>query len=75
MAYEGQTEDGEFIAEVQADNTGTWAGNGLRFDTAKNAEAYVRDLYYRWTAVKWWQVVNRETREVMATNWTGNKPL
>jgi hypothetical protein len=46
-----------FKAEVQADDTGTWAGNALRFATRVEAEQYVADLMWRWTAV-------RETRVV-----------
>jgi len=43
--------------EVQADNTGTWAGNALRFETKEEAEKQVRDLANRWFLV-------RETRVV-----------
>jgi hypothetical protein len=37
--------------EVIADHTGKWCGNALRFATKEEAEAYVRDLAYRWTLV------------------------
>lgn len=40
-----------FKPEVVADSSGTWAGNALRFATADEAEAYVRDLAARWTLV------------------------
>jgi hypothetical protein len=46
-----------FAAEVIADNSGAWVGNGLRFATAEEAETYAKDLYSRWTAVKEWRVV------------------
>lgn len=46
-----------FKAEVIADNSGKWVGNLLRFATAKEAEAYVRDLAWRWTSVKDTRVV------------------
>ena len=46
-----------FKAEVIADSSGTWAGNGLRFATRAEAEVYAKDLYSRWTAVKEWRVV------------------
>lgn len=50
-------EDLSYKTEVIADNTGNWVGNGLRFATNPEAEAYVSDLSYRWTSV-------RETRVV-----------
>jgi hypothetical protein len=42
--------------EVIADATMTWIGNGLRFATAEQAEAYAVDLTERWTAVRRWRV-------------------
>ena len=47
-----------FKAEVQADSTGTWAGNGLRFATVEEAWHYVNDLFIRWTAVREYRVVD-----------------
>jgi hypothetical protein len=41
-----------FKAEVIADGTGNWCGNALRFATQAEAEAYVSDLMWRWTAVR-----------------------
>jgi hypothetical protein len=38
--------------EVQADSTGNWNGNSLRFATKAEAEANVRDLAARWFAVR-----------------------
>ncbi len=47
-----------FKAEVIADSSGKWCGNGgLRFETQKEAEFYASDLEGRWMAV-------RETRVV-----------
>jgi hypothetical protein len=42
--------------EVIADNSGQWAGNALRFATLDEAEAYARDLAWRWTSVRKWRV-------------------
>lgn len=39
-------------AEVIADNSGKWCGNGLRFHTQQEAHDYVMDLAMRWTAVR-----------------------
>jgi hypothetical protein len=41
-----------FRCEVIADDSGTWAGNGLRFATVEEARAYVNDLAWRWTLVR-----------------------
>lgn len=46
-----------FAAEVIADGSGEWVGNGLRFASAAEAEAYAKDLYSRWTAVREFRVV------------------
>ena len=47
-----------FRVEVIADNSGTWAGNMLTFETADKAKDYARDLFFRWTAVRKWRVVD-----------------
>ena len=46
-----------FKAEVIADASGEWVGNGLRFARREDAESYARDLASRWTAVREWRVV------------------
>jgi hypothetical protein len=46
-----------FRVEVIADNSGKWAGNGLTFETEKEANAYGLDLAMRWTAVREFRVV------------------
>lgn len=49
-----------FRVEVIADNSGKWAGNGLTFETREKAEAYARDLAWRWTLVRAWRVVEAD---------------
>jgi|TARA_Y100000310_G_scaffold80589_2_gene77269 hypothetical protein len=49
-----------FKIEVQADASGTWAGNALRFDTRAEAEDWARNLASRWTAVREWRVVEED---------------
>jgi hypothetical protein len=39
-------------AEVIADGSGKWCSNALRFATREEAEVYLRDLAWRWTAVR-----------------------
>ena len=43
--------------EVIADSSGKWYGNGLRFATRGEAETQVRELSYRWLAVRDTRVV------------------
>ena len=62
-----------FKAEVIADSTGTFCGNGLRFATKAEAEVYAIDLALRWTAVRDWRVVEctdpvNEPRKVESEN-------
>ena len=46
--------------EVIADNSGEWAGNGLRFANKEDAEAWVQDLSMRWILVRATRVVESE---------------
>lgn len=55
---EGQVEGGPIRVEVQADSTGTWASNGVRFDDPELARKYAIDLFGRWTAVRRWRVID-----------------
>lgn len=60
-----------YKAEVIADSTGTWCGNSLRFATHPEAEAYVSDLYSRWTAVRQTRVV--ECNDEVNYKWEGGR--
>lgn len=46
-----------YKAEVIADNSGEFVGNGLRFATIDEAENYAIDLRCRWTAVQKTRVI------------------
>lgn len=46
--------------EVIADNSGMWVSNQLRFDSREAADAYGRDLEWRWTLVRKFRVVKSE---------------
>jgi hypothetical protein len=46
-----------FTAEVIADSSGKFCGNGLRFATAEEAASYANNLMMRWTAVSETRVV------------------
>ena len=47
-----------YKVEVQADSTGTWVSNQLTFENVGEATKYARDLFFRWTAVRAWRVVD-----------------
>lgn len=57
-----------FAAEVIADASGKFTGNGLRFATQAEAEAYAADLASRWTLVTEWRVVPSD--EPVSYVWT-----
>lgn len=57
-----------YSPEVIADSSGKWVTNALLFDTEEAAQAYLNDLYRKWTLV-------RDTRVVQSTeppNYTWN---
>jgi hypothetical protein len=50
-----------FKPEVQTAGDGqNWSGNALRFATKAEAEQYVKDLMWRWTAVNDTRVIESE---------------
>lgn len=56
----GSDTEGKFKVEVIADSSGKWTSNLLRFATREEAEAYAKDLTWRWTSVREWRVVEVE---------------
>jgi hypothetical protein len=60
-----------YAPEVIADERGNWTGNNLRFATAKEAEAYVSDLAFRWIAVRGTRVV--ESNDPVNYKWDGTQ--
>lgn len=49
-----------FKAEVIADDSGKWSGNGMAFATEPEAEQYAKDLMNRWFLVREWRVVESD---------------
>ena len=49
-----------FAVQVIADNSGEWAGNGMRYATKERAEEAARDLMSRWFLVREWRVVESD---------------
>jgi len=48
---------GSYKVEVIADNSGKWAGNGMRYSTEDAAREAGQSLASRWTLVQQWRVV------------------
>lgn len=46
--------------EVVVDDSGEWESDPLRFESARDALAYARDLEFRWSAVRDKRVVKSE---------------
>lgn len=49
------------------DPADSWAGNAIEHETAEAATEAAKDLFMRWTAVRFWRVVD-ENETVVATN-------
>jgi hypothetical protein len=62
---------GSFKPEVIADRSRKWSGNSLRFATREEAEANVKALEARWTAVVETRVV--ESDDPVNYAWVGGK--
>jgi hypothetical protein len=62
-------------AEVIADSSGEWCGNGLRFATRLEAERYVSDLAWRWTAVRETRVVESAAAVNTGAGYDSQSPM
>lgn len=51
-----------YKCEVQADDSGKWYGNAVRYATKEKAEIGARDLMSRWMAVRDWRVIESEDK-------------
>jgi hypothetical protein len=60
-----------FKVEVIADNSGEWAGNGMRYPNKEIAETKARDLASRWTLVREWRVT--ESTDPVNADEQGNR--
>ena len=57
----------KYKVQVIADNSGTWCGNGLEFNTVDEAKNYAVDLFSRWTSVRQWRVVDADINVVASS--------
>ena len=51
---------GSYKVEVIADNSGKWAGNGMRYSTEAAAKDAGSSLASRWMLVREWRVVESD---------------
>ncbi len=57
-----------FRAEVIADSSGKFCGNGLTFNTIAEAQTYVSDLMSRWILVTQTRIIDMESEAVVMVN-------
>ena len=57
-----------FRAEVIADSSGKFCGNGLTFETVTEAQTYVDNLMSRWTLVTQTRIIDMESDAVVMVN-------
>ena len=55
---DSETREFRYEVNTYGDPADSWAGNAVRYDTAALAEDGAKDLFGRWTAVKFWRVVD-----------------
>ena len=60
-----------YAPQVQADDTGTWAGNALRFATEQEATDNVRELSFNWLSVRKTRVI--ESYDPVTHKWVDGK--
>jgi hypothetical protein len=68
----GVTEDGadgviyKVFVNTHGDPEDSWATNGKNYETAEEAETAAKDLFMRWTAVKYWRVMDADKQTTYA---------
>ena len=64
------TENSSGIYKVYVNTHGdpedSWATNGKKYDTVEIAAEAAKDLFMRWTAVKYWRVMDVTQTQVYA---------
>ena len=54
------------FVNTHGDPEDSWATNAMKYDTVEEAEAAAQDLFGRWTAVKFWRVMDADQQTVYA---------
>ena len=64
-----ETEDNaiyKVFVNTAGDPPDSWATNGKNYSTVEEAEEAAKDLFMRWTAVKFWRVMDPDKQTVFA---------
>lgn len=54
------------FVNTHGDPEDSWATNGKKYEAAEDAAEAAKDLFMRWTAVKFWRVMDAEQQTVYA---------
>ena len=54
------------FVNTHGDPEDSWATNGKKYGTADEAEIAAKDLFMRWTAVKYWRVMDADKQTTYA---------
>lgn len=54
------------FVNTHGDPEDSWASNAIKYDTVPEAEEAAKDLFMRWTAVKYWRVMDADQQNVYA---------
>ena len=54
------------FVNTAGDPADSWATNAKEYGTVEEAEAAAKDLFMRWTAVKYWRVMDANKQTVFA---------
>jgi hypothetical protein len=54
------------FVNTAGDPEDSWATNAIKYDTVEEAEAAAQDLFGRWTAVRYWRVMDADQQNVYA---------
>ncbi len=54
------------FVNTHGDPEDSWATNAIKYDTVEDAIEAAKDLFGRWTAVKFWRVMDADQQNVYA---------
>ena len=71
-AFSGLEEDGDdgviykVFVNTHGDPEDSWATNAMKYDTVEDAKEAAENLFMRWTAVKYWRVMDADKQTTYA---------
>jgi len=65
---EDSTEEGVFkvFVNTHGDPEDSWSTNAIKYGSVEEATEAAKDLFMRWTAVKFWRVMDADKQTVYA---------